>query len=1075
MKKLSLLLVMLLFVAANAIAQRTVSGSITDDAGEPLIGASVLVKNTNSGTVTDIDGSYSITVPEGGNTFVVSYTGYTTQEIALGASNVVDIVLAEGITLSDVVVTALGVKREKKSLGYSTQQVSGDEVTAVKSDNFMNSLSGKIAGVNIRATNNFGGSTDVVIRGHTSLTGNNQALFVVDGVPIENGDRNDGDQSRGQRGYDYGSTMSDINPDDIESINVLKGAAATALYGSRASNGAVIITTKKGSKGKGLGISFSSGASWGNIDKTTFAEYQDEYGAGYGAYYDSDDGYFLLSDVNGDGNQDEVVPLTEDASFGAKFDPNRQVYMWDAFVPESPNYQKSRPWVAAKNTPVEFFETAHTYNNSISFSSGNDKGSFRLGFTNDNSTGVMPNSKSNKNSVNFGSSYDLTDKLTASFSGNFINANTTGRYSTGYSDNILTSFRQWWQTNVDILEQKEIFEKTDKNYTWNFSSPGSFQPIYWDNPYWTRFKNYSSDERNRVFGNVALTYKLTDWLSVTGKSSIDHYSELREERRAVGSVASTFGVRGTNSVTAGYIRWDRNFMETNQDLMLNFDKHLSDNISFLGILGYNFRKSALSTNGQNTEGGLAAPGIYSIKNSFDNVLPALEELQEKAVRGIYASASFGYDNFLYLDLTGRRDESSTLPVDNNTYFYPSATMSLIFSEKMNVDAISFGKIRLNYAEVGNDAPTHAVKTTYAKPSNFNVPLFSVKNTRNNPELKPERTKSLEAGLEMNFFNNRVGFDFSVYKTNSVDQIMPVKVSRSTGNSFKFVNAGEIENKGIELALFATPVKVGDFSWDLNINFARNRNKVISLFDGVDNLVLQSYQGGVTVNATVGQPYGTIRGTGRVTDDNGKFVVDSRGYYTTEDDQLIGNVNPDWTGGIQNTLNWKGLSFGFLIDIKQGGNIFSLDHHYGEGTGIYPTSAGVNDKGNPVRDSPDDGGGILLPNAVDADGNENSTYANYGYYGGAGYWGRGGNDRYTYDASFVKLREVTLNFALPSSLYDTFAQNMSIGLYGRNLWIISKHTPYSDPEDGLGAGNTQGFQSGSFPAVKIVGVKLNIGF
>ncbi len=413
MKKLTLLVSMLFIIAGSLMAQRTVVGKVTDASGDALPGATVLVKGTNDGTTTDDNGNYKVNVPANANTLVVSYTGFNTQEVVLGASNVVNVSMQEGISLSETVVTALGITKQKNQLSYSAQKVEGEEVSRTRDGNVVNSLAGKVAGLNIKRNNSLGGSTNIVLRGNKSLTGDNQALFVVDGVPVDNTTNNTVNQRAGRAGYDYGNAAADINADDVESVTVLKGAAASALYGSRAANGVIIINTKKGSKNKGIGVSLNSGLNVGSIEKSTFASYQKKYGGGYGDYYEDPSGKFLLRDVNGDGVEDLVTPTSEDASWGAKFDANKLVYQWDAFDPSSPNYGKSRPWLAAANDPSTFFESSIGTNNGVMIDGATEKGYFKLGYNHITDAGILPNSNIDKDMVNFGASYNLTSKLKA--------------------------------------------------------------------------------------------------------------------------------------------------------------------------------------------------------------------------------------------------------------------------------------------------------------------------------------------------------------------------------------------------------------------------------------------------------------------------------------------------------------------------------------------------------------------------------------------------------------------------------------------------------------------------------------
>ncbi|GET26724.1 SusC/RagA family TonB-linked outer membrane protein [Prolixibacter sp. NT017] len=1081
MKKFSLLLALLGFLGLQVVFAQTreISGLVTSsEDGSSIPGASVVVKGTTLGTITDMDGKFTLKVPENAAALTVTFVGMKSQEIPLTSQSTYTIKLEpENVAVDEVVVTALGISREKKSLGYAVQKVSGDDLSTVKTDNFANLLSGRAAGVQIKANGNMGGSTNVVIRGNASLTGNNQALFVVDGIPINNSTTNNSGQQTGRNGYDYGNAASDINPDDIASISVLKGAAATALYGSRAANGVIMITTKSGKKNKkGVGVSISSNLTVGTIDKTTFPKYQHNYGAGYGPYY-SGGKYPGLSeaDINGDGTPDLVVPTTEDASMGTKFDPSLMVYQYDAFVPESPNYGKATPWVAAKNGPDTFFNTALTKSNSIDISGGGDKSTFRLGYTNFDQTGIMPNSELKKNNFNFNATYNILDNLKVTAMANYINTQGKGRNSTGYSDNILTSFRQWFEVNVDIKEQERLFKETGQNITWNRHSPTSGTPEYWDNPYWVRFKNYEKDKRNRLIGYTKLDWTATDWMTLTGRVSVDTYDELQEERKAVGSVAGEFGV-GRPDVTSGYSRLNRSFIETNIDLMANFNKNLTEKLNLTGLLGMNIRKTKIDQVYASTNGGLAVPDVYALSNSTSPMLPPDELYSIVQVNGVFAQASLGYDNLLFLDAAIRRDQSSTLPINNNAYYYPSVSGSFIFSNLVQNDWLSLGKVRLNYAEVGNSAPFASIRDTYVQNSPFNGnPMVTVPNTKNNENLKPEKTNSLEAGLEMNFWNNRLGFDIAYYDNRSVDQIMPVAISLATGYSRKYVNAGEVQNKGIELQLNASPVVTNKFRWDINVNWSKNDNKVISLAEGVDNLQIAALQGGVTINARVGEPYGTIQGTDFVYKD-GQPVVGSNGYYekTSTSDIVIGNVNPDWTGGVSNTLTYSNFALSFLVDVQQGGSVFSLDQWYGMATGLYAETDFTNDLGNPVRNTIANGGGLVLP-GVKEDGTPNDIRVPGNDYRVFGY-SKNPNSKFVYDASYVKLRSASLTYNLPKTLLNnTFITGASLSVVGSNLWIIHKNLPHADPEAGQGAGNIQGWQSGVMPTTRNIGFSVKVQF
>jgi TonB-linked SusC/RagA family outer membrane protein len=1062
------LFAVLLFVCSIVAAQnRTITGTVTDSAGAVPY-ATVTETGTKNATTADVNGKFSLRIS--GNRVTVTATGHQAQTITVTGDVVTVFLIREEGRLQEVVVTALGIRRTRNQVPYAAQQLSGDEVNRARTNNFVQNLSGKVAGLDVKQTNTMGGSTNVVLRGIKSITGENQALFVVDGVPFNNANTNTANQRTGRGGYDYGNAAADINPDDIASITVLKGAAASALYGSQGANGVILITTKKG--GRGLNITLNSGISVGKVDKSTFAKYQDQYGAGYGAFYEDPTHYFLYRDVDGDGNPDLIAPFLEDASYGGKFDPNKMVYQWDAFDPTSPNYKKAKPWVAAANGPVTFFQTALSSNQSIFLDGGTDRGTFKIGYTRNDDRGILPNSKMKKNDVNFAGTFNINSKLTTGATVNFTNQEGLGRYGTGYDDkNVMTNFRQWWEVNVDLKDQKDAYFRTRQNITWNWKDPDELVPNFWDNPYFSRYENYENDSRNRMFGNIFANYKLIKGLNLLGRISLDSYDEMQEERQAVGSVT-----------TSSYTRFNRAYRETNFDLLANYDKNLSDNINFKALLGFNLRRQHTESIRASTNGGLIVPKVYALSNSLNTPNAPVEFDGTKEVQGLFGGATFTWRDMVTLDGTIRRDKSSTLPEANNVYYYPSVSAGFVFSKLLSgVNWLSYGKLRANYAEVGNDAPIFSVQDVYAVIPPFGSnPQSSVTGAKNNPNLKPERTRSSEVGLEVSFLKNRVGFDLSYYDAKSVDQIMPVIVSTATGYNSKFLNAGTVQNKGIEVTAFGTPVQKTNFSWNISVNYAKNRNKVVSLFEGAQNLVLASFQAGVSLNATLGQPYGTIRGSNYVYTNDGKgvpqrTVSQSTGRYliSSNSNDVIGNANPDWTGGVTNTIRFKNVTFSFLIDTRQGGDIFSLDLFYGMGTGIYPESVLLNDLGNPSRDPVASGGGIILP-GVAPDGSPN-TKRRANSEGTLGY--RQPTAGFVYDGSYVKLREASISYSLPKGFVDRlrYFKGIDLSLVGRNLWIIHKNLPYADPEESISSGNLQGYQSGAYPTTRMFTFNLKARF
>jgi TonB-dependent SusC/RagA subfamily outer membrane receptor len=570
MKKILQMFLMCVFAMSTMslyAQERIISGRITSGRdGSPVPGVNVVVKGTTTGVFSDANGEYKLAL-NSGNVLVFTFIGLKTVETEIGARTTIDVEMEEDITqLNEVVVTALGIERNRNELAYSAQQINGKDVSANRSVNFVNSLSGKVSGVDIKTSNVMGGSTNVVIRGYKSISGNNQALFVIDGIPVSNANLNTAAQRAGGVGTDFGNAAADINPDNIESVNVLKGAAATSLYGSRAANGVIMITTKKGRKNS-FELTINSGVTWGTIDKSTYTRYQKEYGGSY----DQTFGAPLTGGLDG---SVPSVWFGDDASYGPKFDGSL-VYQWDARDPFSPNYLKARPWVAAKNDPTTFYERSMNSNQSIAITAGGENAVFKFAYTRSDEKGSLPNSYLDKDLVNFSTTYDLTKRLTVSGSANYSRIVGIGRYGTGYNGkNPNQTFRQWWQTNVDIKEQKEAYFRNKKNVTWNWNAAGT-GPLYSDNPYFSRYENYSNDSRDHIFGYATMNYKITDWLDVLGRAGFDGTFDLQEERLAV-----------TSAGTPNYSRFNRIYNESNYDLIVNFNKKFAD-ITLRGLVGGN--------------------------------------------------------------------------------------------------------------------------------------------------------------------------------------------------------------------------------------------------------------------------------------------------------------------------------------------------------------------------------------------------------------------------------------------------------------------------------------------------------
>jgi TonB-linked SusC/RagA family outer membrane protein len=1072
--------------------KRAITGKVTDSTGAPIPNVTVRLQSARGGVSTREDGSFQINA-ESKDVLLFSAIGFLAQDSRVGnKTNVVIVLSRSANALNEVVVTALGIKRSRNSLPYATQQISGDQVTKTMNTNFIDNMSGKVAGLQITASNTMGGSNNVILRGMKSLTGNNQALFVVDGIPYDNTNQSTTVAAQGY--YDLGNAASDINPNDIESISVLKGAAASALYGSRGSNGVILITTKRGSRlNKGLGVSVNFGVNAGTPDKSTLPQYQTQYGEGYGASGGGSNPYFYSKPTfNSNGQNVPIVETDVDQMTGPAYDPSLLVYQWDAFSPGNPNYGKATPWKpAAHYKATDYFQTPVSTSTSVFADGGNDKSTFKMGFTRSNDKGYLPNANQEKDLLNLGVSYNLAPQLTVGGEFNYSDVNAIGRYGYGYYGgngtqiNPMTDFRQWWQTGIDLKEQKADYFRTQTNATWNWlggyttNTTGNIvKPAYHDNPYWVRYKNYESDSRNRYFGNAYLNYKATSYLNILARVSKDDYDQLVETRYDIGSA-------GTPSYSKGLSSYD----ETNYDLLVNFDKNISENFNLKALLGGNIRQDNLSSTTSITNGGLVIPGFFALANSVNTPNAPTETFYRKEVDGVFAGATLSYKDMITLDGTLRRDKSSTLPTSHNSYFYPAISANWVFSKLMpEATWLSYGKLRANYAAVGNDAPYFSLQNTYTSTTPFQgQTLFNSPTINNNANLLPEMNHTYEVGAEMQFLKNRIGLDVTYYHALSINQITPIVVSRASGYSNFYVNGGNIRNQGVEISLNLTPIRTRDFSWDMNINWSKNKNTVMSLYNGQSSFLISGYQNSVQLVAEKGKPYGVLRGTD-YTLKNGKPLVDSNGYYVKQPNALtdIGNINPDWFGGITNTFRYKSFSFSFLIDVKKGGDIYSLDLDYGASAGLTPHTAGYNSNGKPIRAPLSEGGGYLFQ-GVTSDGKANTKLVDASDINAKKFPFSSDNQevasQYVFDAGYIKLREVAITWSVPATTIDKlhFVKGIDLSLTGRNLWIIHKNLPYSDPEQGVpssgsySANASTGFQSGAYPVFRTFGFNVKARF
>ena len=1060
MKKLTFLFLCLLIGIGLATAQtREITGSVVSaEDDQPVIGASVIVKGTTTGTVTDYDGKFSLSVPSAAKTLVISYIGMAAQEVAI-APNVRVLLKADTQNLDEVVVTALGISREKKALGYAVSEVKGDEMLKARGgvSNPINALQGKVAGLQIQGgAGSMGGSSKVIIRGVKSISGNNQPLFVIDGVPIEGTDFNSTNAARGAGGYDYGNLIQDLNPDDIENISVLKGPNASALYGSRATNGVVMITTKKGKKGEGYGVTFNSSLGFEVVNK--MPKMQKLYGGGYG---------FETVKING--KEYQYPDMATDESWGDKYE-GQEILSWYDLAKWEAGGKVGNPTTSKWQTPANdidsFFETGVVFTNNVSVAQATDRASARISYTNSDLKGFMPNSSLKKNIFNVSASTTSSDKRLELFTNvTYFNSAAKGRSETGYGDNnVMQKFIQWGHRELDMKELKSLYQMPDGTQaTWNRVAWDDATPNYSNNPYWSRYMNYQNDSRNRVYGNVGISYKIAEFLKFQYKANLDFFVDKQFERNAVYSQEQS-----------RYKEMSRQQAEMNHEFLLSFNKNITD-YSFSANLGSNLMSRRYEYVYGETDGGLAIPEFYNLKNSV-NPATGTNYLRKKSINSIFASGTVGYKSMLYLDLSLRNDWSSTLPNGNNSYLYPSVTGSFIFSELVKEDLpwLNFGKVRLGFAQVGNDTDPYQIVDTYTQYTNItSTPGYVLANTLKNSGLKPETTNSYEAGLELSLFNNRFGIEATYYSSETKNQIIPLSITGTSGYLYKVVNTGLMTNQGIELSIHGTPVQTADFTWESSLVLASNKNKVKKLLEDVSYYRLTTAPFKVEVGAMEGQEYGVIMGTDFVYDAKGNRVINEDGSYAATDGNVnIGSIYPDFTGGWTNTFRFKNFDLSVLLDFSKGGNYFSTSYMWGMYSGMLEESAAINENGVNIRESIANGGGVLLQ-GVQADGTPNTVRMGAEDFGAQHYSGPAAQN--VFKSDYVKLREINLGYTIPMKS-NYFVKSLRVSAYGRNLAVWGPDVKHFDPEMAItNSGNIQGIEGGALPSVANFGMNVSVKF
>ena len=1054
MKKISLLLAFFVCIGINSLFAQNmqVTGTVTSgEDGSGIPGATIKVKGGTTGVVTDLDGKYTISVsPEA--TLVVSFVGLKTQEVAVAGQKLINVTLQSDVVgLDEVVVTAMGMKKSQKALGYSATTVSNDDFTKTGDRSMMNALQGKIAGANISGGSAPGASSRVILRGLSSLGGSNQPLYVVDGVPISNGQISQTDINSS---FDFGNRANDINPDDIESVTVLKGASGTSLYGSRAANGVIVITTKNGkaSKNGGAKIEFSNASTFET--PLRLPEMQNEFGQGW---YDGT----------------VAANLEENGSWGPKFDG--VVRPWGHVVDNS---QQIKPYVALKNNWKDFFEVGTTYNNSISISNGDDKSTYYLSYSNVTSDGIVPTSADSykRNTLSLRGSTKFKEKFNISGSLNYVRKDSKF-VPTGQEQSVMDALFQT-PRDISIVDQKDYKNK--------FNNVDNYYTVFAQNPYYVLNEHGNKFNENRIFGNTAVDYNVTSWLKATFRAGGDVSNSTLKQWRAI-----TKSTRADYTKELGRVSEASYYTsEINTDFILSFNKQVTDKFDVSAVLGHNFNQRDARDQAAEVI-GLDIPYFYNLSNSSSTPTVS-ESISKRRLIGAYGTIDLSWDKWIYLTLSGRNDWSSTLPKDSRSFFYPSVSMSFLLSDLLPESfksIVSLAKIRGGIAKTGNDASPYQVNSvfTQAGPTdgyrNLNFPLagningFTLSNRIGNPTLQPEISTEKEIGADLRFFQSRINLDVAYYDKKTTDLIWPVSLSSATGYTTQTMNLGEITNKGIELSLKLVPVKTKDFEWNVTWTFSKNENKLVSLTEGLDQVSL----GGTSSVGFIGVP-GQALGLfeGLVPEmHNGKVVVNSTGLpVSSTTRQIYGGSQYKYITGGGTELSWKGLSLNAVVDYRHGGLMYSRTAEMQYFTGNAPQTT-FNDRQpfiipNSVQKLDD---GTYVENTTPISGHDGNMNLYYNQTYGAGQFGR----LYLIDKTFFKLRELSISYRLPKSILPTsYIQDAQISLIGRNLflWTPSSNN-FVDPEsttfsDSNGLRAEYG-EYGAIPSTRSYGFSVKLTF
>jgi TonB-linked SusC/RagA family outer membrane protein len=1034
-----LTLFLALVVQISFAQEKTVSGTVTDESGA-LPGVSIVIKGSKKGVETDFDGKYAITASNG-DIFVFRYLGYKTVEKTVGNSNTINAVLeVGGEVLDEIVITAFGIKRSEKALGYSVQSIKGDAMTEARESNLTNAISGKVAGVQVTGTSgSVGASSRIVLRGNSSITGNNEPLYVVDGVPISNSSF--GNAGSGG-GVDLPNGAADLNPDDIESITVLKGPNAAALYGLRAGNGVIVITTKKGDASKKFSVSINTNVTMSN--PLLLPDYQNSYGQG------GDTNHFNYVDGASGGIGDGV-----DESWGPALDAGLEFVQWDSQLTNNGN---PTPWISYPDNVKDFLNTGINISNNVSITSGG----FRLSVGNSEQRGMVPFTELKKFTVGVSGTLKLGERVTASVSLNYFNQDSDNIPISGYNNE--NPFQQFiWsarQVNFTDLRNWREFPLAPDN-TAAAGTPLNWNHNFQNNPYWVLETNRNTFEKDRLIGNVDITSKLTDDLTLSTKLGIDSFNQFTTNRQAVGSNNAQQGSYGQNS---------RRFEEVNASFLLNYNKNFTEDFNFsLSLSGNHMNRTYDRISGYLPQ--LELPNLYNLSNlQTGSTADVSNYHSDQQINSLFGFGSLSYKDMFFVEFSGRNDWASILPVANNSFFYPALSGSVILSEAFPVlkeNNINFLKVRGGWSIVGSTGAlgAYSLNQTYGlNNSGFGNQAYAP-NTQYNPNLKAETVTGVEFGIDAKMFSNRLRFSATYYDQKSEDLLVPIQVTAATGFTNVWDNIADMSNSGYELQLGGTIIKKQDFSFDVDVNFARNTSEVTSLGD-LDTYILGG-QWGLTLEAKPGQPYGSLVGRdfertagGDVIYENGLPLIDPK-------NKIIGNIAPDWTGGASFSFRYKAFDLSTLIDAKIGGDVHSMTYSWGRYAGTLSETLIGRETGVVGNGVMSDGSGGYVANnvVVSAKSFNQSTYSN------------SVESSAIFDASYVKLRQISIGYTLPRKFIEnSIVKSLKVSIVGRNLAILHKNTPHIDPETGFSSSNgEQGQEFGQYPSARNIGFNINMKF